>query len=85
MVRTIRRLGLVGATLAFLFIAGLNFSALNRQWDVPYLGVQKANAWGPCVIGLCWTSPLPMPLPRPKCWRIDVYVVDPCATSCPKC
>lgn len=52
MTRSIRRLGLVGATLAIVLIAGLNFAALG-QWDVPYIGVQEANAWGNCRIGIC--------------------------------
>lgn len=53
MSRSIRRLGLVGATLAIVLIAGLNFAALDRQWDVPYVGVQEANAWGHCDVGIC--------------------------------
>ena len=47
MSRSIRRLGLVGATLAIVLIAGLNFAAIG-QWDVLYLGVQEAHAWGHC-------------------------------------
>ena len=52
MTRSIRRLGLVGATLAIVLIAGLNFAALG-QWDVPYIGVQEANAWGHCKYAIC--------------------------------
>lgn len=52
MSRSIRRLGLVGATLAIVLIAGLNFAALG-QWDVLYIGVQEANAWGNCDWGYC--------------------------------
>ena len=52
MTRSIRRLGLVGATLAIVLIAGLNFAALG-QWDVLYIGVQEAYAWGHCAVGIC--------------------------------
>lgn len=52
MTRSIRRLGLVGATLAIVLIAGLNFAALG-QWNVPYIGVQEANAWGHCAYSVC--------------------------------
>ena len=52
MSRSIRRLGLVGVTFAIVLIAGLNFAAIG-QWDVPYIGVQVANAWGHCSDGIC--------------------------------
>ena len=87
MARSIRRLGLIGATLALLFIAGLNFTALNNQWDVPFMGVEEANAWGRCVAGVCVMEipGLPLPIAKPGCWKIDVYVVSPCASSCRSC
>ena len=53
MTRLIHRLSLVGATLAIVLFAGLNFAALDQQWDVPYVGVQEANAWGNCDIAIC--------------------------------
>ncbi len=52
MTRSIRRLGLVGATLAIVLIAGLNFAALG-QWDFLNIGVQEANAWGNCAYSFC--------------------------------
>ena len=82
MARSIRRLGLVGATLAFLLIAGLNFTALNRQWDVPYIGVQEANAWAKCVEGVCVIVKNGTVYSLKSCWNVSVWVLDPCAQSC---
>ena len=85
MARSIRKLGLVGATLAFLLIAGLNFTALNRQWEVPYIGVQRANAWGPCVEGYCPIGEGTRIRMQPGCWGQGVEVVNPCAPICRTC
>lgn len=53
MTLSIRKLGIVGATLAIVLIAGLNIVALDMQWDVPFIGVQEAAAWGDCAVGIC--------------------------------
>ena len=81
MTRSIRKLGLVGAALAFLLIAGLNFTALNKQWSVPYVGVQKANAWGTCAWGSCSKNGQT----AYGCYKVSVSIPDPCATVCHFC
>ena len=81
MVRSIHRLGLVGATLAFLLIAGLNLTALNRQWDVPYVGMQKANASGTCAYGFCVHNGRLVY----GCWKVSVQIPNPCSTTCSFC
>ena len=85
MARSIRSLGIFGATLAFLVIAGFNFTALNKQWDVPYMGVQKANAWGKCSYGQCavWSGGHLSFLSG--CFRVSVSVTNPCASVCILC
>lgn len=91
MTRSIRRLGLVGATLAIVLIAGLNFAALDRQWDVPYIGVQEANAWGHCAKYLCnkgyydeygyWHNNWVL-----GCWYVGPWeALNPCSNTCPGC
>ena len=81
MARSIHKLGLVGATLAFLLIAGLNFTALNRQWDVPYIGMQKANAYAPCIDGRCQRGGKY----SYGCLRSKVWISYPCAQTCGGC
>ena len=91
MARSIRRLGLAGVALAFVLIAGLNFSALERQWNVPYLGIQEANAWNSCVDGRCRIDlPIPgfggtLPVFVPGCWRVGIEVTNPCSLQCVWC
>ena len=87
MARSIRRLGLAGVALAFVLIAGLNFSALERQWNVPYLGIQEAYAWSPCKEGGCRVTVNGTEYYLFACWKIQVYVIDHCAPAgnCPRC
>lgn len=92
MTRSIRRLGLVGATLAIVLIAGLNFAALERQWDVPYIGVQEANAWGHCAQFLCdrsyyneWYSYVNENYVD-GCWYVGHWAaLNPCSNTCRSC
>ena len=85
MARSVRKLGLVGATLAFLLIAGLNFTALNMQWDVPYMGVQKANAWSSCVFGICVQANGTNDSWVLGCWRVTTDVISTCGNYCSGC
>lgn len=86
MARSIRSLGLVGAALAFLLIAGLNFTALKSQWDVPYMGLKKAHASGFCALGYCMVvTPSGSGSNKWGCW--PVYHNDPnsCGPGCSSC
>ena len=81
---SVTQLGLVGATLAFLLIAGLNFTALNKQWDVPYVGVQKANAWAPCIYSSCLKYINGRQVSVVGCWRLPVSMPNSCSW-CNRC
>lgn len=86
MTLSIRRLGLVGGILAILFIIGLNFTALEKQWDVPYIGVEKAHAAMWCVMGYCTVvTPTGSTTSDWSCW--EWIGADPynCGNSCPSC
>ena len=91
MTRSIRRLGLVGATLAIVLIAGLNFAALDRQWDVPYIGVQEANAWGHCAWFYCDKSYYNEHGYVVRnyvygCWFVGYWqALNPCSNTCKGC
>lgn len=82
MTRSIRRLGLVGATLAIVLIAGLNFAALDRQWDVPFIGVQEANAWGHCSWQYCWVGPNKNDYDYTCDWVGYWEALNPCSNVC---
>ena len=86
MIRKIRGLGIAGGILAVLFIFGLNFTALEKQWDVPYVGVQKAHAGGYCLMGYCMVvTSSGSSSNQWGCW--PYFTVDPysCGSNCSDC
>ena len=86
MTQSIRRLGLVGGILAVLFIFGLNFAALEKQWDVPYIGMKKAHASGYCAMGYCMVvTPSGAGENQWGCWTFPVSDPYDCGTGCTSC
>ena len=86
MARLTRGLGLVGAVIAFVLIAGLNFAALDRQWNVPYLGIQEANAWSPCIEMRCPPVFIDgQPVYFVGCFKGRAWAAVPCPSPCPTC
>ena len=86
MTHLIHKIGFVGSVLAILLVGGLNIVAIEKQWEVPYIGIQKAYAASQCESGnCCRTDGSQIYGCKKGCWNVGHNVANPCAQSCNDC